>query len=139
MSVPDFNDAFERALDKRPFSNGDEGYGWMWANCDQCVHDRPARQDHPENGCPLIMVALLDKTPAEWLDQKQMGPGGIQLPFRIESQYHCMYWRSEDDGPGDGEPTPIPDPPGQLTLMPREPYEGIRMLADTKPREVVAA
>lgn len=139
MSLPDFKDAFERALDKRPFSNGDEGYGWMWANCDQCVHDKPAREDHPENGCPLIMVALLEKTPAEWLDQKRFTQdGSMYEPFSIEDQYRCMYWRSEDDGPGDGEPKPVPDPPGQLHLMPREPYEGVRMYADTRPAEVTA-
>ncbi len=37
------------------------------------------------------------------------------------------------------EPTPIPDPPGQPTLLPREPYERpCRMYADTKPIEVDA-
>jgi hypothetical protein len=138
MSLPDYDDAFERAADKRPFANGDEGYGWMGANCGSCIHDKPAREDHPENGCPLIMVALVGKTPTEWLDQKVTGPHGYE-PYSIEDQYRCMYWRSEDDGPGDGEPQPVPDPPGQLTLMPREPLEGVRMFADTKPREAVTA
>jgi hypothetical protein len=133
MTLPSYDEAFARSLDKPPFSNGDEGYGWMWNNCDRCVHDKPAREDHPEDGCPLILLAMIGRTPAEWLDQKRIGPKGPLEPYGIADQYRCMYFRSEDDGP-DPEPCPVPDPPGQLCLMPREPFEGTRMFGHPRYR-----
>lgn len=126
MSLPTYDEAFQRAKEGSPFSNGDEGYGWMANWCDRCVHDREARA-FEGSGCPLVCVALNRRTPVEWLDQKTTGPDGLLIPYSIGDQYRCMYFRSEDDGP-DPEPTPIPDPPGQLTLTPREPFEQARML-----------
>jgi hypothetical protein len=42
-----------------------------------------------------------------------------------------MYFRNKEDGDGgDPEPKPIADPPGQLVLAPREPFEATRMLTD---------
>jgi hypothetical protein len=45
-------------------------------------------------------------------------------------------FRDENGGPPP-EPTPVPDPPGQLVLVPREQYEGHRMLT-TIPEPAVA-
>lgn len=97
-----------------PFSNSDHGMSWMSRWCDQCVHDRPARQGREAEGCALVLVALMGRTPAQWLT-----PDGV-------GDYHCVEFRGEDDGPGP-EPTPIPDPPGQLVLFDRAPFEGFRM------------
>lgn len=127
MTLPTYDEAWARAQEGSPFSNGDEGYGWMARWCDRCINDKPAREDDPGSGCPLVSVALLGRTPVEWLDQKRTGPDGLLVPYSIGDQYHCMYFRDEDDG-GDPEPTPIPDPPGQLVLAPREPFEQARML-----------
>ena len=113
-----YDDCYERAQDKPAFSNGDEGYGWFEANCETCIHDKPARQGDDGNGCPLILVALMQRTPAEWL------PGDHGS---IPRRYTCVMFRHEDEG-GDPEPKPIPDPPGQLTLFPRDGLEGVRML-----------
>lgn len=114
---------YERAKDEPPFSNGTCGYGWMDAWCNRCWHDGPARRGDEANGCPLLGVALLGRTPAEWLPGEPDTPTGFSIP----DQYTCVMFRHEDDG-GDPEPKPIPDPPGQLTLFPREGCEGVRML-----------
>lgn len=113
-----FEEAMSDARDRPAFSNGTEGYGWMDANCDRCIHDKPSRQGRAEDGCPLILVTLLDKTPIEFLD----GPRNEQGLYGIADQYHCIEFRDEDEGPSP-EPTPIPDPPGQGLLLPREDYE----------------
>jgi hypothetical protein len=128
MSLPTYDEAFEHAADEPAFSNGTEGYEWMGNWCDRCVHDKPARQDDPGNGCPLILVAMMSRTPAEWIEQERFG---------LADRYHCVLFRDEDD-PGGREPVPVPDPPGQLLLLSRDGYEGTRMYADTKPAEVTA-
>ncbi|WP_405149505.1 hypothetical protein OG589_14765 [Sphaerisporangium sp. NBC_01403] len=125
MTLPTCEQALASAREGSPFSNGTEGYAWMENNCERCVHDAATRRDDWANGCPLILVALLGKTPAEWLrkDHAHMG-----------DQYTCIYFRDEDDG-GPGEPTPIPDPPGQEGLFPRDEFERpCLMFADTAPR-----
>ncbi|MBG0828509.1 hypothetical protein HS041_12095 [Planomonospora sp. ID67723] len=122
MSLPTFDEADARAREGSPFSNGTEGYTWMGNWCGRCVHDAPARRDDYANACPLILVALTGKTPAEWLESD---------PYSLADRYQCLMFRPEDD-PGPDEPTPVPDPPGQLTLCPREPYERpARMFVDT--------
>lgn len=117
MALPTYKAAWETARDNPAFSNGTEGECWMEANCHQCINDSPELVDRGE-GCPLIEVAILGRTPMEWTPDK---------PGSLGEQYRCMYFRSKDDGP-DPEPTPIPDPPGQLTLTPREAIEQARML-----------
>lgn len=125
MSLPTYDEAFAKAAEGSPFSNSTEGEAWMENNCNRCVHDAATRRDDWSKGCPLILVAYLNKTPAEWMRKDG---------FRLGDQYTCLYFRDEDNG-GPGEPAPIPDPPGQLTLCPREPYERTaRMFADTAPQ-----
>lgn len=131
--LPTYEQAKATSRDGSPFSNGTEGYAWMANNCDVCINDKPARENDPGNGCVLILIALEGRTPAEWVDQWD-GKG----PYPLGDQYRCAYYRHEDDG-GDPEPTPIPNPPGQLALCPREPYEQARMLAPVQtPAEVTA-
>lgn len=122
------------ARDRSPFSNGTEGYGWMAANCGRCVHDKPARQGHEEKGCPLILVAMMHKTPVEFLD----GPRDEHGRYGIADQYHCIEFRDEDDDDGPYEPQPIPDPPGMDALIPREDYTGALMFTANVPQEVRA-
>ncbi|MFE4177532.1 hypothetical protein ACFRR7_36770 [Streptomyces sp. NPDC056909] len=112
---------FDAALDEPAFSNSDEGLGWTEANCSTCVHDRPARTGDGLGGCPLILVSLMGRRPVEWLD----GPRDERGRYSMAGQYLCVEYRHEDDGPTD--PRPVPDPPGQLELFPRGPYEGVRM------------
>ncbi|MFI7532615.1 hypothetical protein [Streptosporangium sp. NPDC049376] len=78
---------------------------------------------------PLAAVAVPGRFPVEWREDNPLG---------LYDRYTCVYFRPEDN-PGPDEPTPIPDPPNQLTLCPREPYERPgRMFVDTKPVEVKA-
>jgi hypothetical protein len=119
--VRDYGEAYEHARPAPPFSNGTEGYGWMAAHCATCIHDRPARQGREEDGCPLVTVALVGRTPAEWIPGDPITPTG----YSIREQYHCVEYRHEDDP--DPTPRPIPTPPGQLELVPRERYTAVRM------------
>jgi hypothetical protein len=127
---PDSVDAlYDEARHETPFSNGTEGDGWFYANCETCWHDREQRSEETAGpGCPLIMVAYLGRTPIQWMEGPRSTEGLISIP----NQYRCIEYRHEDDGPAD--PQPIPDPPGQLTLIPREDYQGHRMLT-TAPQE----
>ncbi|WP_067891295.1 hypothetical protein [Nocardia vaccinii] len=53
----------------RPFSNSTTWETWQWNVClgreipeRRCVND----DGEPENNCPLILLMLDDKTPAQW-------------------------------------------------------------------------
>lgn len=107
------------ARDEPAFSNGTQGYGWMANWCDRCVHDDLNSNRYGVYGCPIIAVTMLSKTPIEFLCETE--------EQRIFADYHCIEFRDKDD-PGPTEPTPIPDPPGQELLLPREPFEATRML-----------
>lgn len=124
--MDDYDTLYERAKDEPAFSNGTEGYGWMEHWCDRCFYDKPARDGDGTEGCPLVLVALMQRTPAEWL------PGDHGS---IADRYTCVMYRHEDDG-GDPEPKPIPTPPGQLELFGRDGFEGVRMLKPL-PQDVV--
>ncbi|MGI5414275.1 hypothetical protein [Actinomadura luteofluorescens] len=119
MTLPTFDEAMATSREGVAFSNGTEAECWMENYCGRCVNDAELRRgDGP--GCALVLVAYEDRFPAEWTPDK---------PGHLGQQWRCMYFRSEEDG-GDPEPKPIPDPPGQLTLAPREPFERpARMLA----------
>lgn len=119
--MDDYDTCFERASDAAPFSNSDDGRDWMDAHCGRCFHDKPARQGHDANGCPLVLVALMGRTPAEWM----RGDPAEQTSFA--DKYTCVMFRPEDEG-GDPEPKPIPTPPGQGELFPRAGLEGVRLL-----------
>jgi hypothetical protein len=115
--MDDGDTLWEQSRDQPPFSNSD-GYAWFEANCTTCIWEKPARQGDEGNGCPLVLLALVGRTPAQWIAGN---------PDDISSKYTCIEYRHEDDGP-DPEPKPIPTPPGQGELLPRQPYEGVRML-----------
>lgn len=116
-----YDEAKTEAREGSPFSNGTEGEMWMSRWCERCSNDPVDPEEQATNGCPLILIALEAHTPAEWLPQ----------PFESPDRYHCIEYRSPDDGPG--EPQPIPDPPGQPGLFPRADFEGVRMYADSVP------
>lgn len=123
-----YDEAFVAAKKETPFSNGTEGMAWMENWCFRCTHDTQEKIDRGD-GCPLVMVALMHRTPSEWLDQTEYDEQGRMKPYRLGDQFHCVEFRDVDD-PGGEEPAPIPDPPDQETLLPREQFEGVRMFAD---------
>lgn len=124
-------DALKRARDERPFSNGTEGYGWMENWCDRCLRDAPARSMIGP-GCPLVAVAMLGKTPAEWLD----GPRDERGLYSIEDQYHCIEFKPYGGGGRGHARRPRPTPPGQEALFSRRPFEAVRMLVSPEPAQV---
>lgn len=106
-----FEDIQADATDKAPFSNGTMGYGWMGEWCYECKVDGPFQRDEADEGCPLLLVAMLGRTPKEWTDQ------GLQ-------DYHCSEFVPDDHGDDDGE-DPVPPAPtgpavdveGQLDIL----------------------
>ena len=120
-----YDEAFAAARDEGTFSNSSQWESWSAKNCDLCVHDKPARQGDEGNGCPLILLALVGKRPAEWLTQTE--------EQEVFADYTCTEFRGEDDS--DPTPRPIPTPPGQGELLPREQFEGHRMLTPLNPAD----
>lgn len=123
------------ARDETPFSNGTSweiwATNWCWAPChnpaekawqDYELGEGPEPEEFP-GGCPLILAAMMGKTPIEWLEQ----PGS--------QDYHCIEFRGPDED-GDGEPQPVPDPEGMDELFPCPPRT-VRML--TQPEVMVDA
>lgn len=114
-----YDEAYAAARERRAFANGTEGFAWTSNWCDRCVHDQSARRDDvkpdPANGgllgCALLAVALMERTPAEWIDQTADG-------HRLGDTYHCTEFRAEGDG-GDDQPDPEPFPvaEGQVDMF----------------------
>jgi hypothetical protein len=109
----DYDDALRRSRDEPAFSNGTEGFEWTSNWCDRCLRDAPFRNTGKGSGCPLIMVAFMDRTPAEWLD----GPRDEHGRYSMADQYHCIEFRAP--GAGGGEPRPRPEPPQMDGLFDR--------------------
>lgn len=143
MSI-DYDDALRRSRDEQPFSNGTEGYAWMANWCDRCLRDAPFRNTGKGSGCPLLQIALLGRTPAEWMEQPwgqiKGRPEGDTAPV-LGDTYHCIEFRGP--GGGGGEPRPKPTPPDQGALFDRSEHERRRVLApmpeDRPVREAVNA
>ncbi len=112
---------FDAAKDEPAFSNSPE---WeMWA-ANWC--HRPCQMDKNED-CPLIVTALLGRTPVEWLEQP-----ADQYP---SNAYHCVNFRGPDDPYT--KPKPLPDPPDMDGLFDR-PEQTTRMYVQPQPFEVKA-
>lgn len=133
------SEVMETSPEVSPFSNGTEGYDWMYRWCDRCQHPvekawqaysngrRKTQLAGYEGGCPLIMAAYAGHTPQEWLEQ----------PDGSVDRYHCVEFRGPDDG-GDAELRPKPEPPDMEGLFPR-PERHVRMLKQPSPvRESVS-
>lgn len=106
-----------------PFSNGTEGYAWMDRWCHECTeNDEPT-----EKWCPILSVALLGKTPVEWVEQPWQQikgrPEGETAPV-LGGTYECTEFQQRPEWPGDDDPDTGPPPPdpapevdGQLDLV----------------------
>jgi hypothetical protein len=92
VSMPAYDDAFGKAADRPPFSNGSMWEIWSHRNCERCASDgMGAGEDQPQ--CPLILVALMGRTPAEWTDREP--PLG---------DYLCSLFRARDEAAAGPEP-----------------------------------
>jgi hypothetical protein len=86
---------------------------WTANWCDRCLRDAPFRNGISPVGCPIILVTLIGRTPAEFLD----GPRDEQGRYSMADQYHCVEFRAP--GGGGGEPRPKPEPPDMDGLFDR--------------------
>jgi len=57
---------WERARPRTAFANGFEADSWMEHWCFRCAVDAEAN-------CPLVMVAILGRTPAPWAEENPRG------------------------------------------------------------------
>jgi hypothetical protein len=81
VALLDLTSEMARARDGAAFSNGFEGQSWMNLWCeDGC-------RNHPD--CPLLDVALLGRTPAQWVLRD---PGGL-------NRYTCEQYSEALDEP----------------------------------------
>jgi hypothetical protein len=138
-----YDEIYETARDEPPFSNGTEFYGWMenwcWAPCQQPDevawqrYEEGKRKTPPKSGtgCPLILAALMGRTPIEWLDTWDG-----DSPYPLGDRYHCIEFRGPDDGGGDPQPRPRREPPNQLGLFER-PERRVRMLKQPQDQGVL--
>ncbi|MFJ9114432.1 hypothetical protein ACIRJO_02665 [Streptomyces sp. NPDC102394] len=123
-----YDEALAAARDESTFSNSSQWEVWSAKNCDRCIHDRPARQGDDGNGCPLILISLLGKRPAEWQTQSAEDD--------VFADYTCTEFR-HDDAPAP-QARPVSVSPGQGELLPCEPYE-VRCTVTPRPPSGPAA
>ena len=128
MSI-DYAEASPRARDQPAFANGTEGFAWTNTWCGDCQRDAPFRNGLNPSGCPLIVIALEQRTPAEWID----GPRDRHGRYSLDDQYQCIEYRPPGSRPP--EPRPRPEPPLMDGLFPR-PTRRVRML--TQPTTAAA-
>ena len=81
---PDYQEALDAAADGSPFSNSTEGEYWMEANCYRCAHDAAFQAGLSPEGCPLLLIAMTGKTPAQW---ERGDPGDPAM------RYSCAHFR----------------------------------------------
>lgn len=127
----DYDDVFARSRDVPAFSNSTEGEGWTANWCCRCLHDAPFRNMGKGSGCPILLVTLVGRTPAEFLDGRRDEQGR----YSIADQYHCIEFKPP--GGGGGEPRPKPEPRGMDGLFER-PQRETRMFVQPQPSEVRA-
>lgn len=92
------------ATNRSPFSNGTAGEMWMGEWCYRCKRDAAFQAGDSDQGCPLLLVALTQKTPKEWAET------GLQ-------DYHCSEFKPLGGDGGDPEPEPIPVVDGQVDMF----------------------
>lgn len=64
---PKFEARWDEASKGDPFSNYELGAAWTGAWCDNCTRDQAYRAGTSDTGCPLLLIAFCNMTPAEWL------------------------------------------------------------------------
>ena len=77
-----YDELFVDAADRAAFANGSEGEAWTAAWCERCTRDDLADVD---GGCPLLLVALMGRTPVEFVP----GPTDAAGRVSLTQQYRC--------------------------------------------------
>lgn len=98
------DDVLARSVEGAPFSNNDQADPWLARWCDRCARDGPFRNGINATGCPILAVALCDRTPAEWREQRAgdrstfvcvefRAQGGVRPHRRREQQAEGLFER----------------------------------------------
>lgn len=77
----DYETAYAASTPEPPFSNGTEYYDWSARWCDNCAQEDEFIRSGKGLGCPLLMVALLGRTPVEWREGDSLA--------RWRHDYYC--------------------------------------------------
>jgi hypothetical protein len=75
MALLTFEDYEPEADDRPPFPDGFSGEVWMVENCERCAHG--------ENTCPLLMLAIIGRTPHVWTERTNA---------TLSHRWHCPEW-----------------------------------------------
>jgi hypothetical protein len=95
------------AADRVPFSNSSMWEIWAGRWCYECVNGSDELVDQGR-GCPLIMAALMGKTPREWTAATERD--------HVYGDYQCSEFEQRHDGDG-APPEPVPVADGQVDLF----------------------
>lgn len=108
----DFDDIDADARPGSPFSNSTDGEMWMGQWCYRCNIDAPFQREESSEGCPLILIALTRRTPAEWT---RTGLSDYTCAEFVEDKGDTA---DTHEGPAAARlPQPIEPMPGQLDLF----------------------
>lgn len=111
--VSPYLDRLGESVDPPAFSNGTEHRMWEANYCNNCWHDRKAREGKYEDGCELIAMAFAGLKVDQWVYTDRMWPAHV----------HCLKFTPDDDGPDAGPPVPKPPPPGQACIFDPSTYD----------------
>lgn len=104
-----YPEAMATSRDEPAFSNSSMWELWAPRWCYRCTKDSPEMVDRGA-GCPLIMVALMGRTPVEWTAATERD--------RIFGNYQCSEF--EERPADDEEPQPEPGPGPFVEEMPEQ-------------------
>lgn len=107
----DYDEAYAAATEGSPFSNGTQGEMWTSNWCDTCIHDKGARDGTNDQGCSLLLIGLMGRTPTEWIAQEWVGN---KPPV---DDYHCTEYREDDDPWDDDKPKDVPPAPPHVECV----------------------
>lgn len=77
MALLTFREYEPDAEEAAPFANGTEGELWMSEHCERCTFG------DEEANCPLILLAMIGRTPRVWTRVENAGPCHT---------WHCPEW-----------------------------------------------
>ena len=79
--MPGYDDAHDASAPVAPFSNSTDGDAWEGRWCENCAH---------LDDCPLLTLALIGRTPAQW---RSVNPGGTH------DKYECTLYEQAAGAP----------------------------------------
>lgn len=97
------DEIYDDAADEPAFSNNSEYEIWAERWCYRCKVDAAFQRDETLEGCPLLTVAVMGRTPKEFVDAVD--------PREAQGDYECTEFVPDDDEDGGEDPMPVPPVP----------------------------